>query len=129
MRDMIKRSRTLTLEENKVLRDQYFDAETERWTIVSDLIKEEVSRVDPSDHLKVQRLAGPKKTTELAQLILERAAEPSHGLTPDDLKMVKKAVFHVASTSEKGMSYMKVGGFALGAGVLYYVYNVLNWSP
>ena len=129
MREMVKRARTLTVEENRVMMDQYFDAETERWTIVSNLLKEEVTRVDPSDRLKVQMLVGSKKTTKFAQLILERAAEPSHGLTPDDLKMVKKAVSHVASTSEKGVTYMKVGGFALGAGILYYIYNVLNWSP
>ena len=129
MREMVKRARTLTVEENRVMMDQYFDAETERWRIVSDMLKGEVARVDPSDRLKVQRLVGPAKTTKFAQLILERAAEPSHGLTPDDLEMVKKAVLHVASTSEKGMTYMKVGGFALSAGIVYYIYNVLNWSP
>ena len=109
--------------------DNYFDAETERWTIVRDMLKEEVNRVDPSDLPEIRRLAGPKRTAKIAQLILERAAEPGYRLRPDDLKMVGKAVLHIASKSAKGMTYMKVGGFALSAGVLYYVYNIFNWSP
>ena len=128
MREIKERSRTLTWEEHKAILDQRYDVETERWQIMLEMLIGEAARFDSSDRLKAQRLAGPKTTTKSAQLILDRAAEPSHGLTPDDLKMVKKAVFQVASTMEKGKTCMKVGGFALSAGFLYYVYTTLNWS-
>ena len=126
-RELIERSRTLTVKEDWVNRKQCFDAERERLTIMLEMLKEEVDRIDPSDRPKAQRLAGPKKMMKFIQLILDRAAEPSHGLTPHDLKMVEKAVSQVASSSEKGATYVKVGGFALGAGFLYYVYPTLNW--
>ena len=129
MREVVQRSRTVTPEVRRAMMDQYFDAETERWTTVRDLLKEEATRVDPRDRAKMQRLMGKDKTTKVAQLILERAAEPSHELTPDDLSVLKKAVLHVASKAEKGMTYMRMGWFALGAGFLYYVYNITNWSP
>ena len=129
MREVIQQSGTVTPEVRKAKMDQYIDAETERWTTVRELLKEEVTRVDPRDRAKLRRLMGPEKTMKLAQLILERAAEPSHGLTPDDLSMLKKAFLHVASKSEKGLTYMRMGGYAIGAGVLYYVYNIMNWSP
>ena len=129
MREMIERSWTSTLEEDRVIMNQYFDADIARWKIMRDMLRGEVAGIDPSDHLKLLRLAGPERMTQFAQLILDRAAEPSHGLTPDDLKMVEKAVFHVASISKKGMNYMKVGRFALSAGFLYYVYTTLNWLP
>lgn len=69
----------------------------------------------------VSREVGPKKTTtKIAQLMLERDAEPSHRLTPDDLSMVVKGVLYVASTSQKAMTYTMMGMFALGAVLLYY---------
>ena len=129
MRDMIKRSRTMTSEEQRVMRDQYVDAETERSIIMRDMLNKEIARVDPSDRRKVRGLAGPDKMSKIAQLILERAAEPSHRLSPDDLKMVQKAVSAISSRSERDGKRLRLGGTALLAGILYYVYNIFDWSP
>lgn len=124
IRAIIQRAKTETKEERRAVMNQYFDAERERWRIMSNMIQAEVIRIDPNDITKLRSLTGPKKPTKLAQLILERAAEPSHRLTPDDLKMFEKAVLHIASESEKKWTHMKVVGFTLGAGLLYYVYTM-----
>ena len=129
IREVIQRARTEPTEERRAMMDQYFNAETERWTTMRYMIQEEITRVDLSDIDQMRRLMGRNKTTKIAQLILERAAEPRHSLTPDDLKMVEKAVLHIAKTSEKGTTHMKVVGLTLGASLLYYVYTIMDWSP
>ena len=129
MREIIERATTLTLEENSAIMKQFLDAERGRLRIILGMLNEEADRLDPSDPPKAQRLAGPKKMTKVVLLISDRAAEPSYGLTPHDLEMVKKAVSEVASNLEKGATHLKVSGFALGAGILYYVYTTLNWLP
>ena len=131
IRDIIQRSTPMAPEERRATMD-YFDAEKQRWKTVRDMCKEEVDRLVTSDVPNLERLMAPERTkrmSKFARVILDRAAEPSHGLTPDDLKTVEKAVLHVMSQSEKGMKYMEAVGFGLGAGLLYYVYTIFNWSP
>ena len=129
MSGIIQRARTLSPEEVRGMLDQYNVAERERWTILGEMLQKEVTRLDPSDTTKMQSLMGPKKTTKFARLILERAAEPSHRLTPNDLKTLENALLHLARRAENGLTSMKVIGFTLGAGLLYYVYSITNWSP
>ena len=129
IREVVQRARTVPAEERRVLMNQYFNANNERWIITSGMVLKEVARLDASDSTKMQRLKGRGKVTKVARLILDRAAEPRHGITPNDLKLLQKAVLHVASRGQRWYTRMNVVGFTLGACLIYYVYTTMNWSP
>ena len=129
IRGVIQRAKTMAPEERRPLIHQYFDADHERFKTTIKMFMKEALRLDTSDSTQMQRLRGPDKNTKVAQLVLDRAAEPSHRITPNDLKLLEKALLHVASRGEKVFTRMKVVGFTLGAYLMYYVYTNMNRSP
>ena len=120
-RQTIQRSKQLTAEERKLHQERLLDLEKERLKVMSNLVEIERAR-RPADDL-INKLKGLGKMAEMIQLTQERAAEPRHRLSPQELQTVKTAFSFLVKAGRISGTVARTAGWALALGFAYWYFG------
>ena len=128
MREMVHSARVLKPEEHRKFRDEILQAEIERRKLLGEMARSEGQRLSENDPT-LGASKGSNAVIKMARLAEERAAEPRYGLTPDELKTVNRAVSSFTKSMKRSAMVGTAVAVALGTGVLYCAFSIVNWSP